>query len=141
MADWGLSLDLEPLHLKARLLDEEKIYFGRGKEAPAGPQADFTRGATSNEVLEPIDLVNWMLFYVKINNKEADALEGTLMKVCGSTGMKVAAPRRFELPNDRTETFIQTIRKELTPETQIVVCIFPSLRDDRYSAVKKVRKF
>lgn len=43
LSQWGLSLDPEPYKLNARLLDEEKIIFGRNKELPAGPQADFSR--------------------------------------------------------------------------------------------------
>ena len=43
-----------------------------------------------------------------------------------------------ELQNDRTETYLRTIRERLTPQVQMVVVIFPTSRDDRYSAVKKL---
>ena len=42
------------------------------------------------------------------------------------------------MPNDRTETYLRGIRENLTPEVQMVVIIFPTSRDDRYSAVKKL---
>lgn len=139
LADWGLTLDNDPLKITARLLNEETILFGRGKEGPAGPQADFSRHTTTNQVLEPIDLIDWLLVYFVKDKKQGEAFEETLLKVCGSTGMRVSQPRRIELPNDRTETYITAIRKELAdPKIQMVVCIFPSLRDDRYAAVKKI---
>lgn len=51
----------------------------------------------------------------------------------------VEPPRHVELKDDRTETYVQTLRKELNDaKIQIVVILFPSLRDDRYSAIKRV---
>lgn len=45
----------------------------------------------------------------------------------------------MELQNDRTETYINEIRSQLNDKKiQIVVTIFPTLRDDRYAAVKRV---
>ena len=51
---------------------------------------------------------------------------------------KVQDPRSIELANDRTETYLRSIREHLTPHVQMVVIIFPTSRDDRYSAVKKL---
>lgn len=139
LADWGLALDTDPLTVSARLLNEETIIFGCKKEAPAGPQADFSYHTASNQVLEPIDLVNWLLIYSCNDKAQADAFEKTSMKVCGSTGMSVSQPRHIELPNDRTETYIAAIRKELpNSNIQIVVCFFPLMREDRYAAVKRI---
>lgn len=139
LSQWGLSLDPEPMKITARLLDEEHIIFGRSRELGVGPQADFSRHATSNEVLDPINLQKWLLVYVKTNKSEADAFESTLLKVSAPSGIRVVPSRRVMIENDRTETFISSIRKELAdPNIQIVVIIFPSMRDDRYAAVKRV---
>lgn len=43
-----------------------------------------------------------------------------------------------ELLDDRTDTYLRAIRDVLTPRLQLVVCVFPTIRDDRYSAVKKL---
>ena len=53
-------------------------------------------------------------------------------------GMKVAAPDRKSLPNDRTETYLKCLREIIKEQLQIVVMIMPTPRDDRYSAVKKL---
>ena len=47
-------------------------------------------------------------------------------------------PIVLELPNDRTDTYIRAIREQVKPSLQIVVVIFPSQRDDRYSSIKKL---
>ena len=44
----------------------------------------------------------------------------------------------LDLRDDRTETYLRMIREHLNPQTQVVVVIFPTSRDDRYSAVKKL---
>ena len=44
----------------------------------------------------------------------------------------------LELRDDRTESYLRFIREHLNPQTQVVVIIFPTSRDDRYSAVKKL---
>jgi aubergine len=48
--------------------------------------------------------------------------------------------RRVELPNDRIDTYVSAIQKNLKDDKaiQLVVIIFPTLRDDRYAAVKRV---
>ena len=43
-----------------------------------------------------------------------------------------------ELPNDRTETYIRAIKEQVKSSLQMVVIIFPSQRDDRYSSLKKL---
>ena len=47
-------------------------------------------------------------------------------------------PQASELLDDRTDTYLRAIRDVLTPRLQLVVCVFPTQRDDRYSAVKKL---
>lgn len=140
LSAWGLTLESDPTKVEARVLDEEKIVFGRNKEFSAGPMADFTRHATSNEVIEPINLQNWLLVYVKrANSEEARKFEEMLMQVSRPTGITVSPSRRIELENDRTTTFIEEIQKALKGGTyQIVVIILPSLLGDRYAAVKKL---
>lgn len=139
LADWGLALDSDPSKVTARVMDEEKVIFAKGKTAGVGPQADFNRHLMNNEVLEAIDIQNWLLVYVSNDKIYAGYLEDNLKKVMGATGVRVSPPRRIVLENDRTETYISAIRKELNDTSiQIVVMIFPSMRDDRYAALKRI---
>lgn len=139
LAGWGLSIDKTPLIMNARLFEEQTINFGKNMKISAGPNADFSRGITQYEVLEPIDLQSWILLYTRADEKQAESFVSMMMKVAGPTGIRVAQPMLIKVANDRTETYIQAIRKELTnPQIQIVVIIFPTMRDDRYSAVKRI---
>uniref|UniRef100_UPI00358E54D2 piwi-like protein 2 n=1 Tax=Myxine glutinosa TaxID=7769 RepID=UPI00358E54D2 len=53
-------------------------------------------------------------------------------------GIMIAEPQYVEQQNDRTETFIRNISGSFSPSVQMVMCIFPSMRDDRYNAVKRL---
>ena len=59
-------------------------------------------------------------------------------RVSPPLGMKVANPTVKDLKDDRTDAYLQAIRQSLHSGLQLVLCIFPTMRDDRYSAVKKM---
>ena len=53
-------------------------------------------------------------------------------------GIQIAMPKAVPLPNDRTETFLKALRDLIDPTVQLVMTIFPQMKSDRYSAVKKL---
>ena len=52
--------------------------------------------------------------------------------------MQVSDATVLEIPNDRTDTYLNAIRQQIGSHLQLVVTIFPTSRDDRYSALKKL---
>ena len=60
------------------------------------------------------------------------------MKIPPVCLFQVSDPVVLEARDDRTETYLRTIREHLNPSIQIVVIVFPTSRDDRYAAVKKL---
>jgi aubergine-like protein len=52
--------------------------------------------------------------------------------------MRVDFPEMIELPNDRSETFIQAIENKANPQLDLICCILTNNRKDRYDAIKKV---
>lgn len=53
-------------------------------------------------------------------------------------GITASKPKIIVLDNDKTETYAQILRQALNVQTQIVVCICPTARDDRYNTIKKI---
>ena len=47
------------------------------------------------------------------------------------THAQVQDARIVEVANDRTDTYLQAIRPQITPQLQLVVIVFPTSRDDR----------
>lgn len=128
-----------PLTLEARQFDEQTIIFGKNRQILAGAQADFDRAATSNQVLEAIDLQTWLVVYTDRDRNAAKNFIELMLKIAGPMGISVSQPLIAVLNNDRTETYVQALRKQLiNSKIQLVVIIFPTARDDRYAAVKKV---
>lgn len=53
-------------------------------------------------------------------------------------GIRVCPPDVIRLANDRTDTYVMTLKKIITSGVQLVVAICPTARDDRYGAIKKI---
>jgi len=134
---WGLELDRSLLELKGRHMPPEKIVFG-SKTITASREADWGREATRENVITPVNINNWLVVYTKRDESKSLEFINTLIKVAPPMGIKVSPATNVQLKDDRTETYLKAIRDHLNPTVQIVVTIFPTFRDDRYSAVKKL---
>lgn len=138
LSGWGLTLEHQPLNLMARQLDEEKIQFANRREYPVGPNADFNRHAISNELIHAINIQNWLIIHTTNDTKCARSFLDCMQRNSAPMGITVARPNIQVLPTDKTELYVQALRRHITNETQVVVIICPTSRDDRYSAIKKV---
>lgn len=52
--------------------------------------------------------------------------------------VQMSEPKLIDLPNDRTDTYLHAIKESVNEKVQLVVAVFPTSRDDRYSAFKKL---
>ena len=125
------------LKVQGRQLQAEKILFGK-TSVTANAQADFGRDAVKEQVITPVHLSNWVVVFVRRDKGKALDFMNMLKKVTPSMGISVADPVTVELHDDRTESYLRSIRESLHPHVQVVVIIFPTSRDDRYAAVKKL---
>ena len=136
--NWNLKLAPESIQLAGRHLNPEKLVLGKNKTFEVNSKADWGREATSNQMLIAVDLKKWSVLYVNKNQDVAKSFVSLMTKLAPKMGMRVAAPDMKSLPNDRTETYLNTLREIIKPDVQVVVMIMPTPRDDRYSAVKKL---
>lgn len=136
--DWNLELDQNPMALEGRLLNRETLHFGGNASIQVGPEADWGRQATSNKVLVSVDFDKWVIVYSKRDSARAMEFTKMLRSVCPAMGISVKDPIHIQILNDRTETYCEALKGAINPTVQIVVIIFPTARDDRYSAVKKL---
>ncbi|KAK2566274.1 Piwi-like protein 2 [Acropora cervicornis] len=134
LSSWGIQLDQGMLRTEGRQLPLEKIFLG-STSFQSSPQADWGQQAVKEQVITPVPLHKWVVFFVNRDKSKALDFINMMRKVTPSMGIQVNEPLIIDLPNDRTETFLRSIRENLTPQVQMVVVIFPTSRDDRYSAV------
>ena len=62
-----------------------------------------------------------------------------MKKICPTIGIQIRDPKIVPLNDDRTETYVKEVKANVTQgQTQLVVTIMPTARDDRYNAIKKL---
>ncbi|XP_071808284.1 piwi-like protein 1 [Asterias amurensis] len=137
LKNWGMTLDRDILGLEARQLPREKITM-RHNTILANREADWGREMCRDKVIVPVDLRNWLLVFCKRDASRAGDFLNMMERCCPQMGVRIQAPTRFELQDDKTQTYLSNIRSAINPELQLVVVIFPTSRDDRYNAVKKL---
>ncbi|XP_055640533.1 protein argonaute-3 [Toxorhynchites rutilus septentrionalis] len=134
---WGLRLDMDPLIMKGRCFDEEKVIFGN-TEVGVGRNGDFNRAVTSNHMIQAVNIRNWLLIYTGKDSKVARSFMDCVERSCRPMGIQIAPPAVEVLNSDRTDQYVQALRTKIRNDTQIVVLICPTARDDRYAAIKRI---
>lgn len=137
-ADWGLQLQDSPLFVQGRQLDIEKMMVGRGVTFGANAEADWGREMGREHVLVPVHLRNWVVIFAKRDSGKAQEFINMMSRTCPQMGMNIESPNAVVIQNDRTDSYTKAAKDNVNPSVQLVVFIFPTPRDDRYSAVKKL---
>ncbi|XP_058446425.1 protein argonaute-3 [Malaya genurostris] len=134
---WGLKLDMDPLIMQGRCFDEEKVIFGNA-QIGVGRNGDFNRAVTSNHMLQVVNIRNWLLIHTAKDIKIARSFMDCVDRSCRPMGIQIVPPQIEVLNSDRTEQYVQVLRTKINQDTQIVVIICPTSRDDRYAAIKRI---
>lgn len=135
--NWGLALSDDLLELQGRQLPPETISFGDGKSVN-GIAGDFGRHIDSSQLFEVADLQNWILMYTKQDTLTKQEFLLQMQRCTAPMGLNWKAPHVHMLPDDRSDSYANALRSMLTPDTQMVVFICPTSRDDRYGVIKKI---
>lgn len=137
LSNWGMHIENATIDLWARVLSPEVILFGGGVKDTAR-NADWNSMVCKNRILGPMDLQAWYLFYTARDQQSASNFANTIVRLGDVMGMRIAKPRMQQLADDRTDTYANTIQKVATGEAQMLVFICPSIREDRYSVIKRL---
>lgn len=135
--NWGLTLCSNVEHVMGRQLNVETIKFAK-QSFSAGQNADFGKYASNTELLEVVHLNKWILMHCSNDRQVAKTFVEHMERNTKALGIQMQRPQIIILPNDRIESYVNALRTNVKADTQIVVCICPTNRDDRYAAIKKV---
>ncbi|XP_072944718.1 piwi-like protein Ago3 [Epargyreus clarus] len=138
LAGWGLSIAPETIDIAARTLPPEPLYFGNNVKIPGKPNADWNGDVTKNAVMHGVDILRWIILFTDRDKQIASDFVDMVKRCCRPMGINVSNPDMVRLPNDRTDSYVMALKKSIIPNLQLVVAICPTLRDDRYSAIKKI---
>ena len=131
LLNWGLTLSNSPVRLEGRKLPLEKLVLGKKVQVKVTDKADWTREITSNSCLSSQPLKKWVVVYVQKNAEVVKNFVQLMLKLAPKMGFPVTQPAMAELANDRTETYVKTIRDSTDPTVQLICAIMPTPRDDR----------
>ncbi|XP_059471932.1 piwi-like protein Ago3 [Neocloeon triangulifer] len=139
LASWGLELDSKTVELQGRVVDRERIILGDA-EIDSGPAADWGNQLSRGRAFEAVDLKNWIVLHCPRDERCVRDLIINMLKMGPQMGCKIESPDLVPLPDDRTTTYVEALRDVIDGDTelQLVLIMFPSTRDDRYAAVKKI---
>ncbi len=102
------------VQFEGRQMRQEEIQF-RSNKVMSGHQADWSRAATNEHVITAVPLKTWVVMYTKRDHSKAIDFIDTMLKVAGTMGIDCSQPTRFELKDDRVETYIRALRENINP--------------------------
>nr|NP_001107667.1 seali [Strongylocentrotus purpuratus]ABY58155.1 seali [Strongylocentrotus purpuratus] len=137
LSGWGLELQHDLLQLTGRQLPLENIKLGRSS-FKASKEADWGRECTRQHVITAVPLRNWVVVFTRRDAPKAAEFIQMMKQVCPQMGIEIEHPSMVELQDDRTQSYTNMVKKSINPQLQLVIAIFPTSRDDRYSAFKKL---
>lgn len=80
---------------------------------------------------------NWAIVYTQQNERNCRDFLETFKAVCQKVQIKIGDPKLGVLRNDSVESYVNKLRELNKNPLDMIVIILPSLRQDKYSAVKR----
>lgn len=80
---------------------------------------------------------NWAIVCTQQNERNCKDFLETFKVVCQKVKIKIGDPKIGWLRNDSVESYVTKLRELTKSPLNMVVIILPSLRQDKYSAIKK----
>ncbi|GFT86538.1 piwi-like protein Siwi [Nephila pilipes] len=137
MGAWDLKFSDRLVNFEARTLPAEFVIQGPDKYKYDQKSGDFSREMRGKPMHSARHLDDWIVLCTRIDELKARDFLTNLYKVCPPMGMRVRNPRIILVKDDKTSSFLDAIRPNVSPNTQMVVCIVPNNKKDRYDAIKK----
>lgn len=140
LKNWKLEFAKDLVTYGARVLPQEKIYQKDKTLNYRQEEADWSRDMRGSSLISAVHLSNYIIYCTKRDSSIAEEFYNTLRKVCPPMGIKLREPQVRALDNDRTDTFLRALNQDLTlgHQVQMVICVLPNNRKERYDAIKKL---
>ncbi|XP_014250883.1 piwi-like protein Siwi [Cimex lectularius] len=135
---WNMKLAPELVKFQGRIIPQETITYGSGSQLAAGKEADWTKSMRNHPMLVMGNLKNWAICYVARAKADVHSFLASLTKSAISLRFTIPQPLMRELHDDRCGTYIDALDQLISQKNpQLIMCIVPNNRADRYSAIKK----
>uniref|UniRef100_A0A182WDE0 Uncharacterized protein n=1 Tax=Anopheles minimus TaxID=112268 RepID=A0A182WDE0_9DIPT len=135
---WKTELDRRLVEVPARTLRQEGIMFRmQGDGMPAGPEADWGSAFQKNQMFKSIPLERWYVVCERGKETLVTDFLGCMQQASRTMQFKISPPRIVPVQNDNHAGYKHTLTQLLNNDVQLVMCVVPNDRADRYAAIKK----
>ncbi|KAL1139698.1 hypothetical protein AAG570_006676 [Ranatra chinensis] len=135
---WNMKLSPTLIEFPARVMRTEKIVHGEKVKSEIGPDADWTKNMRNRSMLVQANLHTWVVVHQARSKTDVLGFINTLIKSAASLNFKMPQPVFYEIRDDRIGSYIEALDRIMSrQQPQIIMCIVPNNRADRYSAIKK----
>uniref|UniRef100_A0A182PI90 Piwi n=1 Tax=Anopheles epiroticus TaxID=199890 RepID=A0A182PI90_9DIPT len=135
---WKTELERRLVEVPARIVQQEMIMFRPdGKGVPAGPEADWNQAFRNNQMFKTVPLQRWFIICDRRQEQLTRDFLNAMLEVSRNMGFKIAQPQVQFLANDHGTSYTNAIDELVNRDPQLVMCIVPNDRADRYRAIKK----
>lgn len=135
---WGLQFANDIVKFQARVMEPEKIYLKNATCSYNQDDADWSRDMRGAQLISSVHLEKYLLIFSRRDSQNAQDFYNALNDVGYGMGMKISEPEVVELSDDRTDSYLKAIKNNLNQDTQMVICILPNNRKERYDSIKKL---
>jgi len=118
------------------MLPNEEIKIGGGTVKFDRKKSDWSMEMRSKKLNDPKQISNWAVICLGRMAADANNLAQTLSRVAPPMGMSFGKPDILQLQQDSAQAFISEINSRCQGK-QLILCILPNNRADRYAAIKK----
>uniref|UniRef100_A0A182SST8 Piwi n=1 Tax=Anopheles maculatus TaxID=74869 RepID=A0A182SST8_9DIPT len=151
---WKTELERQLIEVPARILPRESIGFplvgGAVQHVPAGPEAaNFGRQlhriqmqksnpTTGTRMFKTVPLQHWCVVCVQGKEDLTNYFVRCLTQVARGMDFNISQPRIVTLENDSSLAYVRVLSELVNDgDLQLVMCIVPNDRADRYSVIKR----
>ncbi|XP_026465742.1 piwi-like protein Siwi [Ctenocephalides felis] len=137
LSAWQMKLDNNLIDLSGRVLPYETIILGSVK-VPVGRNLDWIKDVRSNPLLHIVPIRTWHVLFPTNFRKDIFEFVKILQKSSAAMKVTMANPIYNDLRDDRTSTYVDELERILgSGNPDIIMCVVPNNRNDRYSGIKK----
>ncbi|XP_063601294.1 piwi-like protein Siwi [Penaeus indicus] len=135
LQQWGLDFSQVLTKVRGRVLPGEMVMQSSHSFVYQSSEPDWGKDIKDVPVNVAQNVTNWVLVVPVRLRREAEELMGGLKKIGRALGITFNNPTLQLLQQDTAQDYIRALRN--CNAVQLVVCILPNARLDRYAAVKK----
>ncbi|KAM9095070.1 piwi-like protein 1 [Sarcophilus harrisii] len=135
LQEWGLDFEKQSLSLTGRVLPVQKL--NEGSRGISIQCTEWSKEIKRVQLNNPKPLTNWLLVFNKENSSQAKLLQKELHLTAHELGIKWKDPVIISDVPYEINTYLEVLKENITKQTQIVVCLLPNNKKEKYDAIKR----